>query len=444
MSDYHRIEVVDSEKSPKLLMTNFKEQMVLDKNIHMLDKSKKIVMNRIKIDQRVLYKRFQKKLNQSKLFHAQITGNKESEKELLRRNSLSLNTDVGVKDDSDDVLKKIWQVSERIEMRKGSNCERKTRTKSAGPMLDRKTYERRDTSPGEMCAPEGWGQHGRPHSNVTIANYSPSKRPATAFVTKTVIGTHQQSSLVDKADDGESMFGLEHTTAPTESRQSSGTVSIVRRANEDYLQYIMDDLDELSIAGKYQNMLREKHQMEQKDKLDRQVSLNIANDKHHKTQRRITFARPETAPTSYHRLSMAQSPFQRPTLFHPQSAPLQNMVRRKCSSKQASKKRSIFDVSTQPTLLDLHKERVQSANFDKQVKNFCKEIEPHKAECDHTTDYYTVRLLQNSGARSTVDRPLQSPTDDKVLRHYFIKTRSLTFKRLDTSFHNRPNSGITP
>lgn len=85
----------NAEKSPSVHYANWKETILLKKQMHVLERSEKNVIHRIKIDQKVLFKRFQDKLYRSKLCEARMHGNKEIERELRAKNLHGLNTDFG-------------------------------------------------------------------------------------------------------------------------------------------------------------------------------------------------------------------------------------------------------------------------------------------------------------------------------------------------------------
>lgn len=68
---------------------------------------KKSFVHRIRIDQKVLYKRFQNKLHRSKLAEARMWGNKEQERELRAKNLHGLNSQNGDSEEDYDFLKKL-------------------------------------------------------------------------------------------------------------------------------------------------------------------------------------------------------------------------------------------------------------------------------------------------------------------------------------------------
>lgn len=92
----HKIVVVDSEKSPKVCSTNWREDVILKKNLQVLDRSQRAVVNRIMVDQKILKRRFQIKVNRSKMSYARATSNVEMQKKLRDETTFVLNTNVGM------------------------------------------------------------------------------------------------------------------------------------------------------------------------------------------------------------------------------------------------------------------------------------------------------------------------------------------------------------
>ncbi|XP_048773151.2 uncharacterized protein LOC125678619 [Ostrea edulis] len=97
----------NAEKSPSVHYANWKEDILLKKQLHVLERSEKNVIHRIKIDQKVLFKRFQDKLYRSKLCEARMHGNKDTEMELRARNLHGLNTDFGSAEKDYEFLTKL-------------------------------------------------------------------------------------------------------------------------------------------------------------------------------------------------------------------------------------------------------------------------------------------------------------------------------------------------
>ena len=61
-----------AERSPAVISANLKEDMLMRKKVMVLDRSERSVVHQIKVDQKVLSKRFQSRLVRSQLTFARI------------------------------------------------------------------------------------------------------------------------------------------------------------------------------------------------------------------------------------------------------------------------------------------------------------------------------------------------------------------------------------
>lgn len=96
-----------AERSLTVHYANYKEDIILKKNMDILNRTEKNIVHRVKIDQKILYKRFQEKLHRSKLAYARMYGDKEKERELRAKNLRSLNINVGDSERDYEFLKKL-------------------------------------------------------------------------------------------------------------------------------------------------------------------------------------------------------------------------------------------------------------------------------------------------------------------------------------------------
>ncbi|XP_076071768.1 uncharacterized protein LOC143043255 [Mytilus galloprovincialis] len=96
-----------AERSLAVHYANYKEDIVLKKNLDILNRTEKNIVHSVQIDQKILYKRFQDKLHRSKLAYARMYGDKEKERELRAKNLRSLNINVGDSEQDYEFLKKI-------------------------------------------------------------------------------------------------------------------------------------------------------------------------------------------------------------------------------------------------------------------------------------------------------------------------------------------------
>lgn len=107
-----------AERSLSVHYANYKEDIVLKKNLDILNRTEKNIVHRVKIDQKITYKRFQEKLHRSKLAYARMYGDKEKERELRAKNLRSLNINIGDSEEDYEFLKKIQQQPEEAKLQK--------------------------------------------------------------------------------------------------------------------------------------------------------------------------------------------------------------------------------------------------------------------------------------------------------------------------------------
>ena len=102
-------QMMESERTPGMVGRLWKRQVMLQKEVKMIDKAKTSVSNNISRDQRFVFKRFKKKLSQSKINHARMCGDVDTERD-LRKASMSggFNTNCGLEPEDEEVLQKIW------------------------------------------------------------------------------------------------------------------------------------------------------------------------------------------------------------------------------------------------------------------------------------------------------------------------------------------------
>lgn len=95
------------EKSPRTLFCNAKEEILLKRQLRILESMKKQVEIAVTLDQRIVYNRFTLKLRRSELAHARLLGNKH----LIQQLSLSLFPDLHSKvmDGSKEAVRRILE-----------------------------------------------------------------------------------------------------------------------------------------------------------------------------------------------------------------------------------------------------------------------------------------------------------------------------------------------
>ncbi|GFO09083.1 hypothetical protein PoB_003558800 [Plakobranchus ocellatus] len=73
---------LDSERSPSVHYANWKETMLLQRQLTTLTRTEKALVHGITVDQKVAFRRFQNKLQRSKIANARMWNDKETEIEL--------------------------------------------------------------------------------------------------------------------------------------------------------------------------------------------------------------------------------------------------------------------------------------------------------------------------------------------------------------------------
>lgn len=164
-----RKKLVESERSPAMVMSAWKQKQMLQKEHKMLDNQCDLVVGRITLNQRIAFKRFKHKLQCSKLAHAKIMGDKEAVKEIrASARTEVLNTNFGLDPADEEVLEKIWQASkntkEKLLLRdtlKSANILKSSSTVEDKPKADtppaRVQLQRPKTSPQARFISTGHG-----------------------------------------------------------------------------------------------------------------------------------------------------------------------------------------------------------------------------------------------------------------------------------------------
>ena len=106
-SNNRKVQVVESEKSATVISANWMLDVILARKQQELSRCERVVVNRITVDQKLAYKKFQTKINRTQLSYARATGNRALANDIMERTTFVLNTNVG--NDDEEVLKKVWR-----------------------------------------------------------------------------------------------------------------------------------------------------------------------------------------------------------------------------------------------------------------------------------------------------------------------------------------------
>lgn len=110
-ADPYRYRVREAEKSPSVMMYNVKQNEVLRKNLDYLETSKRMVVNRITINQKLTFIAYKKRLNKAKIAHAKLMGDKKTERELRAKSADNnkLIVSNGLTREDEEALRNIWR-----------------------------------------------------------------------------------------------------------------------------------------------------------------------------------------------------------------------------------------------------------------------------------------------------------------------------------------------
>ena len=350
--------VKEVEKSPKLQMINYKEQMLLEKQLQLIDKSKQIVKTGIKADQKVTYKRFQHKLRQSQLSHARLNGDKAREKELLKRSSFIFNTNSGHSKE-DDILKHLWRDSEEDDVRWARNVPR-------DPVGDNKDFEWFLDVPTPTASEDDFPPipiEGFPTPALTTSEATQSFRRLSETAAVTVrpftceVPSQRPTSSVAPRCKTAWPTGFDHRRSELPydmAAQNGGDHETPARTCWTNTFGING---ELRSHNRFSNIPCEKMYVQQTTSMLRGKSYSAINPKP------ITAMKHLRPPVR----SAPASKLRTPPLFGLEAA-----VREDDS----------------PSLLDIHRERVKSAKYNERVQRFCDSIEHLRGGEGQRRDYY--------------------------------------------------------
>ncbi len=374
------VKVLESERSTAMVLSKWKQDLMLSKNLKLLDSSMQLVVNRITLNQRLMLKQFKRKSRQADLRFAYIMGDKDKQAELRGGDDIllggRLNTNVNNPDD-EDLLEKIWSRS-RARL---SGIEEGTPARKSP---NSKANNRRPSRPGtDTSLPLGKSSQPRP---VTVVGAS-SKRewtpmPSRALKSATAgtgRGQYIATGLGDEEED----------THKNKPRQEN------TRATED---------DQQDVTEQEKNTTTSKESADNPDK----------NGKKHTHFLEETLAMDKE-------LRAEQAMEQRP-----QTAPIPTRARTT----------SIFDKADHTgVLLNINRDRLLAANYDTRVRELCGRMAPYRANPEYVPrDYYSNRLdsycLESRGRRPPPSDTLSTPEVDVRKSSGNPRVRSLTMRSL--------------
>lgn len=381
-----------AERSPAVISANLKEDMLLQKKLVVINRSERSVIHQIKVDQKVMYKRFQARLTCSKLAHARLMGQRELQMQLRAKTLGTLDTDIAGNSDEDYAfLEKLEQrpctTNSFSQWAGHSPRPLKTRKESVQsekqPEITQDLQKRRSSSAKARYYRDG--SSGKDMAHLKTTGHVPTTvRPATtlgARVEENFRRHQQESKEEEEADD----------SGKSKENQSSGSA--------------VESID-----------VREGETEETNSQ-----SSEVSNTKRH-SRPNVAFlehldigeARPQTvADVSQWNNSIPSSP----------TSPKQY-------SRRTSRAADFFQAEEKIDLVSLRLQEAKTHDFTENVQKFCEELEQMKcARANPDVDYYSVRLqisLDQANSKSLIEVP-GTPDDEnkRSIGNLFVKSLTL-------------------
>ena len=414
-----RVQVVESEKSPEVLQANWREQVILSRNLQVINRSRNTVVNRITVDQKIMNKRFQKKLQQSKTAYAKITGNKNLEISLRQKHTFVLNTNLGQGEEDDTNLQRIWTAgNNKIDrlLNRGRRSVKRAfsapaqRAHDGAPIIitlsaaelgiNLNREERPPRTPGSLMAtpPSSLPSSRRPSTSglpgsVSIASATLAPRPNT---------------VAEPQRRGRSMSDITPPAVSPDPEMEGPRVAFADDPNG--LHKRNASVSNLATPAIPDNALPHGDSHDNQEDFFKTV-------------------------TDY----MAPTPS---TPSKPNTRQNSRPVGVSRAGGGGGLGMSMFEDSGEAdiTLLDIHRLRVRSANYTGQVKNFCQKLKELKGGQEiPVADYYTTRLIDyaRSGRNMAPEWRIPGTPESETLREMGnIKMKSLTMKDLSRNYTN--------
>ena len=189
--------------------------------------------------------------------------------------------------------------------------------------------------------------------------------------------------------------------------------------------------DRLTLSPRFHTILQLQEKVRQK-----RLRIRYGNS--------VDFKRPETAPDS---LMYSQKPKNTQSPRKQLKSALKKSAHNRPSLTRSvsHRKFNVFAKPEGPTLLDIHKQEVEMADYDGKVKEFSKKLIPLKASEHNITDYYLSRLLEeqsrgdenNACAMRFISR---SPEIEGARIAKLSRIPSLTFKNIKFDYDSNSSS----
>ena len=382
-----------AEKSPVVHYANWKENIILNKKLNILNRSEKNVVHRIKIDQKVLFKRFQGKLHRSKLAQARAWGDKDSERQ-LRASHRKLNIDIINTEKDYEFLEKL-NISKR-------KMPPRIRYENATPQpTPVKPEKKLDNIIKSVFPTPKVSKESRPRS-----------RSLTEGIDMNMSISGKEKSLLWQAA---KLAKRPSTTGGTRFQEAE----VVLPAS---LFPQLTNIDKLKVPAKTVQF------------------HGMINKAPNLSKYRPTSCKAETTKNGTLKLTINnkdQSP------LHSRRPSLTSLS----PTSPRSRRSSMFDVTEKPDIASMMLERSKKVDFTDKVKDFCDSLEEQREKNGPVVDYYSLRLeakAKSYNTNHTTEYPPVPGTPEVENKRHIgnLDIVSLTFKPLNFDFSRREHINV--
>ncbi|XP_041359692.1 uncharacterized protein LOC121376003 [Gigantopelta aegis] len=371
-----------SERSQVVYSANWKEDMLLGRQLQVLDRAQRRFVHRITIEQKVLYKRFQTKLHRSKLAYAQMWGNKDRVRALREKHMHGLNTNCYDNEEDLEFLKRLHQ---RPCVRSGTTRTRQGRqpedlTNRDMDLLIRAVLDEQGAAlktSGSMKLP------ARPRSRPASARLDAKKhfttRPATATGTRV-----DEEYLVLPSIDGETTDDKIHSYVESISFEND------RRKTPDSHHASVEDRSRVSFVQ------------------TRPLTASVV---------RLT-------PDKESRNERVKSAHAQPSF-------------RRGGNRAQLRRGSLFGEQIKPNLVEQYLSEVKYKNYESRVKEFCESLAPFESkDLNLVADYYASKFSTTaySNLKDHIATVPGTPREEHEKYIGNTSVKSLTMQLLNLEF----------
>ncbi|XP_045187289.2 uncharacterized protein LOC123545076 [Mercenaria mercenaria] len=360
-----------AERSPAVISANLKEDMLLQKKLVILNRSERSVVHQIKVDQKVMYKRFQARLTCSKLAHARLMGQRELQMQLRAKTLGTLNTDIAGNSDED------YAFLVKLEQRPCTTSSFSPRSEYKPPPLKQNIQPKPESKleePSKQATKLNNGRSSSAKARCRENNVTGEKTKGSNIIRpcgERAVTLRPATTLGTRVEDDFNRHQQDVAAHEKESYSSSG-------GNDEEKDIGISE--SLSSTRIYKQDGGNKN-----DSSDKNSETSDVNGGKSKYKPNVAFlenldfgdARPKTAAdlTQWDN-SIPSSP----------TSPKQ-------LSRRASRAADFFQAEEKVDLVALRLQEAKTLDFTDNVHQFCKELEEMK--CAHTSpdvDYYSMRL----------------------------------------------------